>query len=281
MTVARDFAERYGPWALVAGASEGIGASYARQLAQRGLNLALLARRSEPLDALARELRDEHGVTVRAGSIDLTGATMMDDVLALVDDADVGTVVYNAGAVHGARPFLDRPVDDAIALMNLNCRGPILLMHHFGAAMARRGRGALVLMTSMSAAAGGGYVAVYSATKAFDLILAEALWIELGQRGVDVLAVVAGLTDTPAMRGSGLLVDAAPVPAMAPDDVVDEALAALGQGNPVCVAGATNRQTAEHLWPASRPELVAAMTAASARLYGLPNLEQPVPRSDR
>src|SRR5207248_11485499 len=112
---------------------------------------------------------------------------------------------YNAGAVHGAKLFTDRPVEDALQLVDLNCRSVVLLTHELGRRMVKRRRGGLVLMTSLSSAAGAGYTASYNATKACDLILAEGLWMEMAQFGVDVIAVPAGLTDTPAMRRSGII----------------------------------------------------------------------------
>lgn len=264
------FADAYGPWALVAGASEGIGAAFARRIAGYGVNVALLARNPGPLEALADEIRSGSGVEVRIATVDLTSPTLLDDLAPLTAGLEVGLVVYNAGAVHSVRFFVERPVEDALQLVDLNCRGPVLLVHHFGGAMAARGRGGIVLMTSMSAAAGGAYVATYSATKAFDLVLAEALWMELGQRGVDVLSVVAGLTDTPAMRRSGAVTDDSPMAPMPADDVAAEALAALGTAGPVLVAGAANREVATMFWPLPRADLIAGMSEATASLYGLP-----------
>lgn len=269
------FTERYGPWALIAGGSEGIGASFARALASRGLNVALLARNAEPLEATAASLRATTAVEVRAAAIDLTSPTLVDDLAPLVDGVDVGLLVYNAGATHGARHLLDQPLEHALNLVALNCRGPLLLTHRFAPAMVGRGRGGIILMTSMSAACGSAYVAAYSATKAFDLVLAESLWIELGQSGVDVLAVVAGLTDTPAMRRSGLVMEGAGFVAMDPADVVDEALAALRGRGPMLVVGDQNREMARTFWPQDRGEIVELMTGGAAGLYELPALPRP------
>jgi short-subunit dehydrogenase len=269
-----DFAARYGPWALIAGASEGTGASYARQVAERGINVALIARRPDPLEELATQIRATTDVQVRTSTVDLTSATLMDDLAPLVDGLEVGLLVYNAGAVYWADCFVDRELADVVHLVDLNCRGPVLLAHRFGAAMAERGRGGIILMTSMSASAGSAYTAVYNASKAFDIVLAESLWIELGQRGVDVLGAVAGLTDTPAMRRSGVSFDDPTFVAMSADDVVDEALGALGHG-PIHVAGEQNREMAAALWPASRSEMIAGMSAGAASLYGLPVLPLP------
>jgi short-subunit dehydrogenase len=269
-----DFAARYGPWALIAGASEGTGASYARQIAERGVNVALIARRPDPLDQLAKEIRATTEVEVRSAAVDLTSPSLLDDLAPLVDGIDVGLLVYNAGAVYYADCFVDRHLDDALHLVALNCRGTVLLTHHFGSAMAARGRGGIILMTSMSASAGSAYTAVYNASKAFDVTLAESLWIELGQRGVDVLGLVAGLTDTPAMHRSGVRFDDPTFVAMSADDVAGEALGALGHG-PIHVAGQQNREMAGSLWPVPRVELIGAMSAGAASLYGLAVLPMP------
>jgi uncharacterized protein len=269
-----DFAARYGPWALIAGASEGTGASFARHIAERGVNVALIARRPEPLEELAAEIRATTNVEARTATFDLTSASLIDDLAPLVDGLEVGLVVYNAGAVYWADTFVDRDLADALHLVDLNCRGPVLLTHRFGSSMAARGHGGIILMTSMSAAAGSAYTAVYNASKAFDIVLAESLWIELGQRGVDVLGAVAGLTDTPAMHRSGVRFDDPTYVAMSADDVAGEALAALGRG-PVHVAGEQNRAMAAALWPGSRADMVAGMSAGAASLYGLPVLPAP------
>src|ERR1700736_6238555 len=236
-----DFVARYGPWALIAGASEGTGASFARRVAERGINVALIARRPDPLEELAAQIRAASGVQVRTSAVDLTSASVMDDLAPLVDGIEVGLLVYNAGALYWAECFVDRDLSDLLHMVDLNCRGPVLLTHRFGSAMAERGRGGIILMTSMGAASGSAYTAVYNAGKAFDIVLAESLWMELGQRGVDVLGAVAGLTDTPAMHRSGLRFDDPTFVAMSADDVVDEALGALGRG-PVHVAGEQNRE---------------------------------------
>ncbi len=191
---------------------------------ERGINVALIARRPDPLEQLADELRAATDVQIRTASVDLAAPSVMEDLAPLVDGIEIGLLVYNAGAVYWADRFVDRELADLVHLVDLNCRGTVLLAHHFGAAMAARGRGGIILMTSMSAAAGSAYTAVYNASKAFDIVLAESLWIELGQRGVDVLGAVAGLTDTPAMRRSGVRFDDPTFVAMAADDVADEAL---------------------------------------------------------
>ncbi|MBP1684390.1 MAG: family NAD(P)-dependent oxidoreductase [Deltaproteobacteria bacterium] len=259
------FRDRYGPWAVVAGASEGIGESFARQLAAQGLGLVLLARRQGPLDALAKHLRAAN-VPVRTAAIDLTRADLVDQVRQVTDDLAVGLLVYNAGATHGANVFLGRPVEHGLSLMHLNCRGPLLLTHHFGTRMAERGRGGIVLVTSMSAVAGCARNAVYSAAKAFELIFAEGLWAELQPRGVDVMACVAGATRTPSLINTGARFEGGAFSIMESDDVAAEALAHIADG-PMWVVGEDNRRIAKWFWPTPRAQLIRALSASTAAMW--------------
>jgi short-subunit dehydrogenase len=269
-----DFASCYGPWALIAGASEGIGAAFARQIAGAGVNVALLARRRAPLDDLAKQIRAESNVEVRSASIDLTSPTLLEDIAPLVAGLPVGLLVYNAGGERAAGNLVDRPLEDALHMVDLNCRGPVLLAHRFGREMAARGRGGIILLTSLAAGAGGGYLAAYCASKAFDRTLAEALWVELGQRGVDVLSLVAGLTDTPNVRELGLLRPENAGATMSSDAVAAEGLAALAKG-PVWVAGEGNRAMAPSFWGQDRAALALGMSQANATMFHLPLPERP------
>lgn len=280
MTGEATFGHRYGPWALIAGGSEGIGRSFALQLAARGLHLILVARRQEPLQATAREVRERFGVQVSAHAEDLTAPDLEQRLDALVAGREIGMLVYNAGATHGAGLLLDKPLGDALALVRLNCLGPLTLVHVLGSRMRARGRGGIILMSSMSALAGGGYVATYAATKAFDRVLAEGLWWELGACGVDVLGLLAGATATPAMARSTVRYDRQGTAAgqdamqklsivpMDPDDVAREALEHLGHG-PIWIAGEKNRATAERLSRTPREEAIRLMSEASGKLHGL------------
>lgn len=261
-----DFAARYGPWAVVLGGSEGIGASFAVRLAAMGINLVLVARRAGPLEETAARLRPL--VEVRTAAIDLTAEDMGERLAELTADLDVGLVVYNAGATHGIPAFLDGTAEDRLMLVRLNCVGPVRVAHHFGARLLARGRGGMVFVTSMSSVAGAARVVTYSATKAFDLVFAEGLWAEWGPAGVDVLALVAGATHTPAMASSGARIGSDEFPGMDADDVAREGLEHLGDG-PTWVAGETNRTTHEMLRSLPRRDVVTAMSDATRSLYGL------------
>jgi short-subunit dehydrogenase len=258
------FQERFGPWAVVAGGSDGIGAAFAGELARRGLNVAAIARRAEPLEALCATLQADHGVQTRAIQADLTGENLLDEIAAATADLEVGLFVYNAGASSRSEEFLDAGLDYALSMMNLNCRGPILLGHHFGARLRERGRGGLVFMSSLACLAGTHYQAIYSATKSFDTILAEGLWHELTPKGVDVLGVLAGSTKTESvLHASDKFKDA-----MDPAEVARGALDQLGRG-PTWIPGETNQATARGMWPLPRVALINGMSQATAELFDL------------
>ena len=231
-----EFAKRYGPWALIAGASEGIGAAFARALARRGVHLVLVARRSERLEAAEREIAGIAPVQVRRIALDLARADAAAVLEQEVSDLDVGLVVYNAALAPGGA-FLELPLDEQLAAIDVNVRGPLALAHRFGRRLAARGSGGIVLLSSLTAFQGSPFVATYGASKSFLLTLAEGLWFELAPRGVDVLAVCAGATRTPSylrrsrQRAPGEL---------EPDQVAHEALAHLARG-PAMIPGRFNR----------------------------------------
>jgi uncharacterized protein len=257
------FRARYGPWALVAGGSAGLGEAFARRLAGLGLNLLLLARRAEVLAALAGELRSRYGVEVEVAAVDLARGDLPAALDAAVGEREVGLLVYNAA--HSAiGPFLARPLADHLRVLEVNCRGPLVLSHALGAAMARRGRGGIVLMTSLAGSQGNPWLASYAASKAFDLVLAEGLWAELREQGVDVVACRAGATRTPGFEASR---PRRSVPLSEPDAVAARALARLGRG-PSVVTGGVNRVAAlvfGRLLP--RTVSIRIMGRATRRLY--------------
>jgi short-subunit dehydrogenase len=223
---------QYGTWAVIAGASEGIGAAFARSLAAQGYSLLLIARRTEPLATLAAELR---GTKVETLSLDLGAEDLEEKLREIASSREVGVLVYNAALAISA-PFLDTPIADKLRALNINARGPLVAAHVFGEAMAARGRGAIVLMSSLTAFWGSPWVATYGATKAFNLSLGEALAAELGERGVEVIVSCAGATSTPGFLQSG-----STAKAMTPEAVAKETLAALGKTRGMFVPGGFNR----------------------------------------
>lgn len=220
-------AERYGPWAVIAGASEGVGASFAHKLGSAGINLVLVARNVALLGQVAEEVRKACNVQVRVLALDLSQADMLERVREAADDVDVGLVVYNAAA--GSGRFLDVPLDDALLAVRVNTIGPLSLVHHFGRGMAERGRGGVILIGSLAGNAGGVTTPVYSASKAFAQIFAEGLWSDLKPRGVDVLYMVVGATNTPKRARLGLK-DSPDEIVAEPDDVAQDALDHIADG---------------------------------------------------
>lgn len=226
--------ERYGPWAVIAGGSEGVGASFARLLAKSGINLVLIARKAEPLEATAEDVR-RLGVQARTLPLDLVGDGAVSKVVQATDDLDVGLLIYNAGANSYGHQFLDGDLDGFSQVIDLNITTPLALVHHFGRRMRERGRGGLLLVGSMAGYLGTPREGIYGGSKAFGRIFAESLWLELRDQGVDVLELVLGLTRTPAMERAGLNFDLPGLAVDEPDDVAREGLEHLGDG-PVWVA---------------------------------------------
>ncbi|SRR5579884_2242670 len=234
------FAEKYGPWALIAGGSEGIGASFARKIAQQGVNVFLLARKPGPLEEVAQQIRQTTKATVRAASVDLSAPDLAARVDQLTAGLEIGMVVYNAGAESKMVPFLDRPIDELMRVIGVNVIGPTTLLHDLAAKMRARRRGGIIVVGSMAGFAGGSRMAVYTASKAYEQMLTETLWWELKPFGINVLMLVAGTTNTPAMARMGVNLAGAGRPIMQPDEVAQEGLDNLENG-PTWVAGEHNR----------------------------------------
>lgn len=234
------FRARYGPWALVTGAAQGLGAEFARQLAARGLRLVLVDCEAAPLAERVGELKASHGVELEAVVVDLSGPDFLASLGPLLDDLEIGLLVSSAARSPIGR-FLEQPLPELDAVLQLNCRAPLVLSHELGHRMLSRGRGGLILVSSLSGRRGTPLVAHYAATKAYNQILGEGLWAELREQGIDVLALAPGVTDTPGFERSqpernslpGRLVQDCPA-------VVAEALGALGR-TPSLVPGRANR----------------------------------------
>jgi short-subunit dehydrogenase len=233
------FLHRYGPWALITGASSGIGEELARRLAERGMHLVLVARRKERLAALAAELEREHSVLVEVVALDLARADFYAELERLTRELDIGLVVNNAG--YGDKgPFIDSDLARQVHILEVNCRATLILSHAFGRRLALRGRGGLIITSSTAAFQGLPHSANYAATKGYGLQLAEGLAIELGPKGVDVMALCPGPTDTEGPRRTGVDPSKVPGKMMTVAEVVDAALAGLGKKT-IVIPGFKNR----------------------------------------
>ncbi len=223
--------DQYGPWAVIAGASEGTGKAFALQLAASGINCVLIARREQPLIALADEIRDDFAVECLTLAIDLSTEQASERIIEAVGSREVGLYISNAGADSNGAKFLEKDIETWHAFINRNVLTTMHCCHHFAGLMRDRGRGGILLIGSGSCYGGGNFMAVYTACKAFDLCFAESLWSELRPSGVDVLYLVLSMTDTPALQQ--LLADkgqAVPEGLASPGEVARVGLARLADG---------------------------------------------------
>ena len=232
----QSYPERYGAWALIAGASEGLGAAWAHALAGRGMNLVLVARRKSLLDQLAEGLRSSCGVEVHCLDGDLAAPEFLGRLEAECSGLDLGLVVYNA--THApVGEFAFATMEDLERVVDVNVRPPVVLLRNLLPGMLGRGRGGVILMTSLAGNQGSPRLAAYAASKAFTRVLAEGLWHELKGQGIDVLACCAGAVRTP---GYHIAAGKDAPGTLDPADVVEQALRALGRG-PVVIPGFVNR----------------------------------------
>jgi len=225
----KSFQRRYGPWALIAGAVEGMGNAYAENFAAQGLDLVLLDRDAAGLKKQAKALQSAHGVQVRAIPCDLADTARIERILDELEALEIGMLVFNAAAADTGA-WLEVPLARKNMVVSVNVLTPLTMVDRLSKAMAARRRGGIILTSSMSALQGAPRQGVYAATKAFDLILGETLWAELREHGVDALAFIPGMVKTPSFERSGASDSAmAIMPPLEPAEAVTEALSALGR----------------------------------------------------
>jgi len=243
---------------VIAGASEGLGAAYARALGRRGMDLVLVARRSEPLEALAARLRDELAIEVRTISLDLAEPDAIEQLFRSTATLEVGVAIYNA-AFAPVGELVTMATEQLVRVVDVNVRAPLLFARAFAPPMVARRRGAIVLVSSVAGLQGSPRIACYAASKAFEIVLAEGLWGELRRRGVDVLGVTAGAIRTPGYRGASRR--EAPG-TLDPAIVAERSLDAIG-GGPISVPGWINRLASWILGRLLPRRLAIAVMAAS------------------
>ena len=224
--------EKYGPWALIVGGSEGIGAAFARKLAARKFNIVLVARKEPPLVELASELRAS-GVEVRTLSADLSRSDVLERLRTVTDDVVIGYLIYVAGANSIRGNIVELEPEVYRAVIAVNVLAPVEFVRHYGSRMKDRGRGGIIVAGSLSNFIGSATLGPYTASKAFSRIFTEALWAECKPMGIDVLHMVVGFTATPAMERLGI--DTAT--AQSPDQVAQEALDNMENGPLLLLGG--------------------------------------------
>lgn len=227
----------FGPWAVVTGASSGIGKEFARQLAASGLNLVLVARRLPLLEALGSQLASTFGIQYRTIGVDLSDEDFLTTIAGATDDLDIGLLISNAGDVRFGE-FLSLDQGTLSKGAHLNVLAHLSLAQHFGQHLARRGRGGVLLVSSIVATHGAPFMADYAAAKAYLLTLGVALHIEFQKRGLHLTVLLPGSTDTEGVAASGLDLPMKPMPV---EQCVSEGLAALNANRATHIAGRRNR----------------------------------------
>jgi short-subunit dehydrogenase len=232
--------EKYGSTALVAGASEGIGAAFAEYLAAEGMDLVLIARHIQPLQKFADFLQNKYKVMTLCLSCDLADLNATQEVLEALNGKEINLIVYNAAQSY-IGPFVKNTVQNHTRMAQVNMITPINILHVFGEKMVDKGKGAIILMASLAGFQGSGYLSVYAATKAFNRVLAESLWYEWKNSGVDVIACCAGATATPGYKNSNPEKTGFFTPrVLAPEEVAAECFKKLGK-KPSFITGRENR----------------------------------------
>ncbi len=224
----KQFKQKYGPWALVTGATSGIGKAASEQLAQAGLNLVAVARNESNLANLKNELEARYGVQVELIPADLSKADASERIAEKTAGIDIGLLVASAG-IENDGPFIDNDQNDETHLIALNVVSPMQLSHIFGKCFAERGKGGILLLSSLFGYQGVPLVANYSASKAYILSLGEALNVELKPLGVDVTVLSPGMTITPMTDNMAVDFNKMPITSHSADLVASTGLNALGK----------------------------------------------------
>ncbi|MGJ3507638.1 SDR family NAD(P)-dependent oxidoreductase [Enemella sp. A6] len=256
-------ASKYGPWAVIAGGSEGVGSEFALQLADAGINSVLIARKPGPLEETAETVRAK-GVEVRTLALDLTQAEARQTIIEQTQDLDVGLFIYNAGANTYGHDFITGDLTRFREVVDLNITAQLELTQHFGKVLADRGRGGMILVGSMAGFSGSAQISVYAAAKAFARIFAEGLWVELREKNVDVLDLILGVTRTPAMARAGLNMDIPGMHVSEPADVARQGLENLGK-TPTKIAEGNEKGVEARQGP-NREQILLAAHEASKKL---------------
>ncbi len=235
------FAEKFGSWAVVTGASSGIGTGFARGVAAKGLNVVLVGRREGRLKEVADELETIHQVQTQIVATDLTDDAFLTDIRQVTDPLDIGLVISNAGAgVLGAMLKVD--VEDLASTLKLNTTAHLHLAHHFGKRLVKKGRGGILLVGSMAGMQGTPLAGDYAGAKAYIHNLGQALNYELRRTGVHVSVTVPGPVNSPALNDrTDIDLGKMPGPVMSVNKLVAIGLKGLAKNKPLLIAGGTTR----------------------------------------
>ncbi len=221
-----NFKEKYGQYALITGASSGIGEEFAKQLAEKGLNLILVARRKEKLEKLSKKLEERHKIKAIVVVADLLSGNFLDEITQVTDSLEVGLLVSNAGMMYIGN-YLDNSLENDLKMIDLNIKVPAILTHHFVQKMVERKKGGIIYTASLLGYMGTPFASTYAGTKAHEIVKGEGLAYELKPKGIDVLVLNPGLTETEMTSNNDF--SGMPMKLMKPNLVAKSAIDALGK----------------------------------------------------
>ncbi len=187
--------KKYGEWAIITGASSGIGKEFAFKIANEKINLVLVARRFELLKNIKNEIESKNNVQVKIIALDLSMTENLEQLFSELSEIEIGILVNNAGFGFSG-DFVNQDFSSIKNMVNLNCVAPALLTNYFANKMIKKNRGAIIFLSSILAFYSTPFSAVYSASKAFNLYIGQALAVELRKNNIDVVAVSPGSTKT-------------------------------------------------------------------------------------
>ncbi len=249
------FADKYGPWALITGGTSGIGEAFSHQVAEKGINIILVARRENLLKSKAEELSKKHGVEVKTIQADLSAAHDYKKVIEATKDLDIGLLIPSAGIEnHGVMTGIE--LERELALIQLNITSTFALTHHFARQMVERKKGGVLLIASIVGQMPNPYMSNYSGSKAYIVNLGTSLHWEMKKKGVDVTVLSPGPTSTPMitmMENTGMDINKAPMSALPPEPVAKVGLEGLGK-KPLVIPGFRNNMMvfmSKHIMPTS------------------------------
>lgn len=225
----KSFKDKYGPWVLILGAAEGIGEAYSLALAKQGMNLIMVDKEETSLNLLAQKLQFELGIKCKTISIDLKENSAPEKIIELTSTLNCRLLIYNA-AYSKVDRFIELKKDDLDNFIDINCRTQLHIVQQFSKYLiGKKQGGGILLMSSLAGLIGVQLVANYAATKAFAWNLAEALHYELKEYNIDVMACLAGATDTPTYQSTNPKYGLLKPTVMNATEVATDALNALGK----------------------------------------------------
>lgn len=231
---------RFGPWALITGASSGIGREFARQIAASGINVVLVARREALLQEAGAEFSKAYGIEYRIVVADLSEEGFLGRLASATEDLDIGLVISNAGTANPGE-FLKLHRNELVRLLKLNSLAHMEIAHQFGPGLVQRRRGGIVLCGAMGAMQGVPYMANESGAKSYVQSFGEALHVELSSLGVNVSVLIIGPTQTAIIEKIGFDPASMPMKPMTVEQCVFEGLEALKRNRATHLSGRMNR----------------------------------------